>query len=336
MSHDDAFAPELLDLHLNRLTPGQREIWRARIAADPKLAEQHEALGSLFKTLQSWRVEPAPADLPARIAARIAGAGQPLRLVRPTDDLTRAAEAGGTMVIRLGNLREIVAVAAMLVLIVSVGLPSLLSVRERNQRMGCSQNLALLGQGVQQYAATFGSSLPFAGWSPQASWRPSGDPHVVTIPNRIHLYPLLRGAYVLDPRVFVCPARKDVPMPQDQVRERNDFSESRNLSYAYQNMAGVRPLSSSDPRLPIMADDNPAFEDGVPLFDRLGLGDRANRNSRAHKGAGQNVLMLDGHFKWSTTPYAGIDNDNIWTLQGIETYNGHEGPGSASDAHLLK
>ena len=81
MSHDDAFAPELLDFHLNRLTPGQREIWRARIAADPKLAEQDEALGSLFKTLGSWHVEPAPADLPARIAARIAGAGQPLQSI---------------------------------------------------------------------------------------------------------------------------------------------------------------------------------------------------------------------------------------------------------------
>jgi hypothetical protein len=36
------------------------------------------------------------------------------------------------------------------------------------------------------------------------------------------------------------------------------------------------------------------------------------------------------------TPDAGVDGDNIWTLQGVSTYTGREGPASAADAHLIK
>jgi hypothetical protein len=78
------------------------------------------------------------------------------------------------------------------------------------------------------------------------------------------------------------------------------------------------------------------FDNGWPLFETLGLSDPANANSRAHGGAGQNVLTLDGNVKWFTNPNAGINNDNIWTLEGVDEYTGREGPRSATDSHLLK
>ena len=336
MSPEDTFDPELLDLRLGRLNPTQAEECRQRIAADAKLVEQDEALAGVIRSLGTWQDVPPPIGLKDRIAKRVAEAGPAPRIIRMTDELTESAEEAQGRVIRLGNLREIVAVAAIIVLMIGVGVPSLLNMRERNQRLGCSQNLALLGQGVQQYASVFGSSLPFAGWNSHASWRPSEDPRMETQPNRRHVYPLLRGAYVNDPRVFICPARGGVPMPSEQVDRRSDFIESRNVSYAYFNMADVRPSLSDNPNLPIMSDDNPIFEDGVPLFERLGLGDPASRNSPAHHGAGQNILMLDGHLKWATTPLAGINDDNIWTLQGVDKYTGREGPKSSTDAHLIK
>ncbi|MFH1748665.1 MAG: hypothetical protein ABIG44_16645 [Planctomycetota bacterium] len=335
-SSDPVFDSELLDLHLGLLGDTQRDALRARIAANPKLTEQDAALAAVFRALQSDPVEPAPPELATRICARVAAAGPPPRVVPSPRELTWDADQSAVTVIRLGNLREIVAVAAMIVLMVGVAVPSLLHMRERSERMSCSRNLALVGQGLQQYASTFNASLPFAGWGARKSWQPTTDPGIETLPNRRHIYPLLRYAYVTDPRVFVCPTPGDVPMPADQIANRNDFIESRNLSYAYFNMAGVRPSVSDNPNLPIMADDNPLFDDGVQLFERLGLSSPAQGNSRAHHGSGQNILTLDGHVKWVTTPNCGIGGDNIWLLNGVETYTGREGPQSPTDAHLLK
>jgi hypothetical protein len=335
-SPDNSFEPELLDLHLGRLSAAEANACRARIAADPGLAEQNEALAAVFQALDRWRAAPVPADLTTRIRARVAVAEQRPRLVRTTDDLTQAAEQSVGRVIRLGSLREIVAVAAMIVLMVGLGVPGALHMRDRSQRMGCSANLAMVGRGLQQYASSFSGGLPFVGWNSRMSWQPSSTPGVVTLPNRRHVYPLLREGYVREPRAFLCPARGDVPMPAEQVRQRSDFIESRNVSYAYFNMGGARPSLQDDPNLPILADDNPMFEDGVPLFDPLGLSHPENRNSHAHGGAGQNILTLDGHVKWTNSPNAGIDSDNIWTLQGVQTYTGREGPTTTTDAHLLR
>jgi hypothetical protein len=128
-------------------------------------------------------------------------------------------------------------------------------------------------------------------------------------------------------------------MSADQVARHNDFTESRNISYSYQNMAGVRPALHDSPDLPILADNNPIFDDGRPLFDlryRLGLSDPAEANSRAHGGTGQNILTLGGRVRWVTTPNAGVNGDNIWTLRGVRSYSGREGPQTATDSHLLK
>ena len=86
------------------------------------------------------------------------------------------------------------------------------------------------------------------------------------------------------------------------------------------------------PDLPIMADDNPLFDDGLPL----GLSYGPNANSRSHRGAGQNVLTLSGRVRWKTDPNCGVDGDNIWTLFNVKIYTGREGPKSSSDSHLLK
>jgi hypothetical protein len=321
---------------LGGMTPSEQSGVRARIAGDAKLTEQDQALAAIFQALGTLRSAPAPSGLKQRVCAHVADAQRWPRLAQPADHVAQTVEESAIRVIRLGNLRDIVAVAAVVVLMVGIGVPSALHMRDRSQRMGCSANLAMVGQGLQRYAATFGDSLPFAGWNTQSSWRPTNAPSMVTLPNRRHVYPLLREAFVGEPRVFLCPSRSDVPMPADQVRQRSDFLESRNVSYSYFNMAGVRPSLKDDGNLPIMADDNPNFDDGVPLFEHLGFGHAAVRNSRAHGGAGQNILTLDGHVKWTSSPRAGLDGDNIWTLEGVDDYTGREGPKSPRDAHLIK
>lgn len=338
-SPEREFDPRLLDLHLGNLSQAEQQVLRQALATDPVLTAQHTALTQVFQALALASAGSMPGDLPARTMARVQAAGPPPRVVRPRDRLTAAVEARGECVLRLGgNLRDVVAIAALIVLAVGLGVPSMLHMRDRQQRLGCSLNLARLGSAVQQYASAFGGSLPFAGWSQGSSWQPRPEPGIQTVPNRRHVYPLLRLAFIPDPRLLVCPSQQHMPMPLDEVRRCDDFLEARNLSYPYQNMAGVRPSAKDDPRLPIMSDENPLFADGVPLFDarRFVRTNPAAANSLAHGGAGQNILTLLGEVRWTTTPLVGIDRDSIWTLSGVTEYRGYEGPSCATDSHLLK
>lgn len=332
------FDPRLLDLHLGHLSTDEQAALRREIAARPELQAQDRVLADALAALRALERVPAAQGLTERIAACVRAAGPAPRVVRPRDALTDFVEQRSERVIRIGYFRDVIAAAALIVLAVGVGVPGLMHMRERSQRLGCSHNLAQLGQGVQQYAGMFNANLPFAGWSGRSSWQPTSEPGVELIPNRRHMYPLLRLAYVPDPRLFICPGQRDVPMPRGLVAQRQDFPEARNVSYAYQNMAGVRPSAQSDPRLPILADNNPLFDDGLPLFDarRIRWGDPAQANSHAHGGAGQNLLTLRGEVIWITAPTHGVDGDNIWTLKHVTEYTGREGPQTATDAHLLK
>ncbi|MFO0837285.1 MAG: hypothetical protein U1D55_02070 [Phycisphaerae bacterium] len=331
-SHE--FDPQLIDSRLRGENSQADSELSQRLANDPDLAAQDRALASLIAALSSYRVPTTPVDLARRVSARVAAAGAAPRVL-PADP---AIEGASPAILRLSNLREIVAVAAMIVLAIGVGVPSLLHVRERNERVACSWNLAQIGRGLSTYATAFRGDLPFVGWGRNSSWTLSDQRDVQAQPNRRHLYPLLAGG-IAPPAWFVCPAVPGAPMPSDQIRLHDDFLESSNVTYAYQNMAGLRPTTRSIPDLPILADDNPLFENGVPLLDlarRIGLHDPAAANSRAHGGGGQNVLTVGGNVKWTSTPLSGLNGDNIWTLQDVNSYTGREGPQKPTDSHLLK
>ncbi len=328
----------LLEMHLGRLSPEEQTELERQIERDPALASEHEALAAMFTALDAERraAPRAPEALTKTICARVAAAGAPPRVVADDHEhLVELVEQENVGIIRLGSIREIAAVAAMIVLAVGLGVPSLLHMRERGRRIACSANLANIGRGMQAYAMANHDGLPFAGWGRNVSWEPTDAPGWQVQPNRRHAYVLLRARNV-PARTFVCPSSRDVPMSEDQVDLYNDFPESRNISYAYQNMAGARPTLRDNPDLPVFGDDNPLFDNGIPLLQALGLRDAAELNSRAHGGAGQNILTLRGNVRWTTTPRAGIDGDNIWTLQDVSEYTGREGPRRASDAHLLK
>lgn len=340
-SPDSEFDPRLLDLHLGRLSAAERAGIEQRVKSDPTLASQNEALAAMFAALEDARMaEPRlPQGLLERISAGVAAVGPPPRVVRSprtgTTRLAEVAEFDDLGVVRMRSFRDIAAVAAMIVLAVGLGIPSMVHMRQRGQRTVCTQNLASIGRGMQSYAMANSNSLPFAGWGNHNSWRPTDDPDLTVQPNRRHVYTLPRLQYV-PVRVFVCPSARDVPMPEQLVSSHDDFLESRNLSYAYQNMAGVRPSLQDHPDLPVLGDDNPLFDNGWPRFESLAFGDPADANSRAHGGAGQNILRIRGTVEWTPTPNAGIGNDNIWTLDHVDQYTGREGPETQTDAHLLK
>lgn len=326
------FDSELLAAHLGELEPAAAAAVRQRVASDPALAEQDRVLSAALSALRSATVPPTPAGLADRALKRIASAPR----LKPV--WSEQQEEYGGFLLHTRQLRDIIAVAAVVVLAVGLAIPSLVQVRDRNERILCAANLAQVGRGLAAYANANQDSLPFAGWSRESSWQPTDQPGVQTRTNRSHVYRLVMTRH-LPPMTFVCPASgSDVPMSPDQVSGRDDFPESRNISYAYQNMAGARPSLHDFPSMPILGDDNPFFQDGRCLLDlrNFSLGDPAQANSVAHRRAGQNILTLDGSARWETTPNVGILSDNIWTLRGPVQYSGREGPATPDDSHLIK
>ncbi len=330
-----SFDEALLDFHLGRLEPQQQQALRARIASDSTLRAQHEALASVFAALSRYDVPTPPADLAQRVSRRVA---QTPRLAVRRSAPTPVRGDPPITLLPMQTVRDIAAVAAVVVLMIGVGVPGVLHMRERSNRTLCSMNLGQIGQGLSSYASVFGDSLPFAGWSSRSSWKPTSEPNAVVAPNRRHVYALVRASFV-PTQSFVCPSTTDQPMPSEQIARSNDFLEARNISYAAQNMAGARPRLGDAPTMPILGDDNPFFDNGLPLFDAirgLGLADASQFNSRAHRAAGQNLLSLGGTVRWTSSPDCGVDGDNVWTLRDVSQYTGREGPSLASDSHLLK
>jgi hypothetical protein len=57
-------------------------------------------------------------------------------------------------------------------------------------------------------------------------------------------------------------------------------------------------------------------------------------NSRNHDQAGQNVLYGDMHVEFRTTPYCGVDGDNIYTAQSKEQNVSGEAPPAKVPGYL--
>ena len=153
------------------------------------------------------------------------------------------------------------------------------------------------------------------------------------------------------PKQFICPGSGD---SEDELRngvginqrpamagvDRFDFAGYDRLSYGYQLPFGslARPRQNLDVRMAVMADKGPYFEAGEPRADgtvpdrfskvlppthwtntnmilRVSNTDWRPYNSRNHGGEGQNVLFVDDHVIFRKNPLAGVNSDNIYTVQ---------------------
>ncbi len=87
-----------------------------------------------------------------------------------------------------------------------------------------------------------------------------------------------------------------------------------------------------------MADRNPLFEKLPVDFSRQ-LQLQLNRklltlNSINHNRRGQNVMFGDGHVKFQKTRFIDISDDDIFTLQDTDIYQGCEVPSCETDSFL--
>lgn len=325
--NDQPMEELLLDLHLDRLDSEQRAWLVSELDRDAELRRKSERLGRWLHPLDQYPASGAPANLSDRVLA----------FVKESDEITRKtlpfpAESRGGFRPSWFRMREMIAVAACLVLLVGAAVPGLSAVRDRSQRAQCASNLESIFRGIGVYQESYAGSLPYAGGIQNASWLPGSGDESRFASNSRHPFLLVRLKLGPRPKDFLCPSSTvGQPMPDPECEKVSDFIASENVSYDSLNLAGASPNLRPPTALAYMSDANPLFVGARFNADV----DPTRTNSPAHRAKGQNVLRLDGSANFVATPVYAPNGDNLWTIANVREYRGTEVPTQPDDAFLV-
>lgn len=318
----------LLDLHLDQLDPRERAGIEEQLRAHPALLQKSLVLGRVLRPLDFHNVQP-PDNL-ADSVLRFVDENQTVQLAPNDERISMTSKDRGGRV-RFVPVRDLLALAASLLLVTSLMVPGLSEFRSRSHRAMCTANLHRAAAGVASYMESFDGWLPYAGHVPASRWLPNGNADNFASNSR-HVFLLLKSGMADSSADFICPASSTAhPLSRTDLRGRDDFDLADNITYDSLNLSGTevdaRPIGS----MVYLADPNPLFADGK-------FQESVNpelTNSPLHRGRGQTVLNLDGSAMTMTTPIYGLRKDNIWLAGDIRRYEGTETPTRSDDIFLI-
>ncbi|MCL2700776.1 MAG: hypothetical protein FWE88_03675 [Phycisphaerae bacterium] len=313
----------LIDFHLRRLDEPHAHEVRRRVEEDAAFASASRDVAHALGAVNLLPEREPPADLVARTMARIAQAKQ-------DDDVVADEETARPLYRPTFSLREGVFVAASLLIIVSIFVPSMMEAKHAGRARLCRANIGQIGTGIQEFASAHDGLLPSAGGNTR--WLPGREQGGG---NSRALFLLVQGKYVPQTR-FLCPAAES-GQPYQITADMEDFPGHRNIHYSYQHTVGTQRLSREDPNLVNVASEMVILADATPFYRNrtFRADDPDSALSDNHNRTGQNVLYLDTHVGWTTRPQAGVKGDHIYLAEGIYTYSGDETPTSPTDTFLL-
>lgn len=248
-----------------------------------------------------------------------------------------AAERGGLL--SFVRSREIVSVAAMLLVAAAMLTPLAQQFREYSRRTACASNMATAGVAFGQYAASNKDSLPLASPSrPGTLFWNVGKSREQS--NSANLF-VLRSANFASLEQLAC-AGQVTRECKSLGADAWDWPSIKQVSVSFQNMfAQERPRWSTNNKVVVLADASPVIRRAV-----LGQPIYPFENSANHRQLGQNVLWSDGSAEWLKTPVL-PNNDNIWLPRPVEDFiakmtqpreasplHGTESPSAADDAFV--
>lgn len=326
----------LLDYHLGRLEATEADRVRKALAASPGLTAKDRNLRQLRGLLDRFEVPEPPPHLADAVMSRIKTHAAVLPFERSASVLP-VGTRGNLFATPVLTLRELIAIAACITLVVGMLVPGYFKARNLAYRNYCMNNQRQIWRGMANYAQDNSGYMAWAGYVPNGYWLPTKTPNVRRVSNTRPVFKLLQGGYVPDARMFICPADKQArPMLADNYRRFTDFVEPANTSYSYQcfNVSQGWRLEEMNPRMALLADRNPLFDSRAAHC--LSPYEEDTINSVAHgEAAGQNVIHINGHGAWYDRPTIGVDNDNIYRSGDFVRHEGNEGPVGETDSFLI-
>ncbi len=282
--------------------------------------------------IDRWPADPPAEDLVARTMARVRQAEQRHEVIARIDE-TRI-DAGPTAAIAF-RWSELIAVAAVMLIAVSLLWPMLARSRSDAMRVACAANLNAAGVSMRSYAADNGRILPRYASQPGASWWNVGQPfeNGFVQSNSANLYKLRRTGYA-DLKSLTCPTNGETA--SQLAASAFDWPSPRSISYSYQNQFTAEPTRvERSAGIVVLADKNPLFTAVDGDASRLTFESSRDLNApgQRHADAGQSALILDGRVIWTKAPV--INGDNFFTAQGVTKYTGTETPAASGDSFLV-
>ncbi len=324
---------------------------RERAEAQKLLSQNQEAIKvyqtfhNILSPLESVEPDPCPEELTERLFARLKQAAQERREVSHLEELL-AAERSGPRTIKIPlwrNWGEILTAAAAVFLFVSVLFPSVGFMRQKYAQSRCGTQLAGIYEGYRNYASDHDGLLPAVAMTPGSPYWKVGYQGQENYSNTRQVWLLVRNGYV-EPEVFLCPGRREphkVTFDRFKIQNFNDFPSRIYIQFSAP--ITYPPSNNRDltQKRVLMADRNPLSENlpsDLAEACRLPLGEKVLRaNSSNHRNRGQNVLLHDGSVEFTRKRRASISEDDIYTLQSMQSgteFCGCELPSSDADIFL--
>ncbi|MBI1367470.1 MAG: hypothetical protein GC162_02325 [Planctomycetes bacterium] len=237
------------------------------------------------------------------------------------------------------TLVDLVVLFVVLTLLFAIFAPMGCGAREVANRTVCSTNLSGIYKAAYTYSITDrGEHFPIAGSGAAGSRvvgfregdRATGKGAMLEGNATASLWMLVRNGATSETQ-FVCNSSDDqADIFTQPLKNTQDFSERRNLSYSMMNMyhkaTGAQWSADVKPDWVLLADNNAsdhADRHRVDYADRNHQDRMAEvENSPNHGGEGQNILFGDGHASFEQHPFVGKHNDNVFAM----TFAGRDAP----------
>ncbi|MBN2128198.1 MAG: hypothetical protein JW741_01835 [Sedimentisphaerales bacterium] len=304
------------------------------LARNDEAAKSHARISGALAPLQTLSPPACPGALSDRTVERLRElAREHLASAPPPPKILKLA--------RRQNLSNVIAVAASVLLIVGILIPSSKLMRHRSGLRTCEGQLANISRGLELYSADHEDRFPVMARAADAPWNRIGHPGPENHSNTRNPFRLLTLGYLDRAEDFVCCGGKRgyaSPLTPSQIKAHNDFPSRDHITYSYRVPSDPFLTRTSLSRLPIMADMNPHFEQSAACTSaRVTLRldpDRLRLNSPNHARRGQNVLYGGGHVRYSRTRFLDDPTDDIYLPEGTDDCCGVEVPGCLTDTLL--
>jgi hypothetical protein len=298
-------------------------IARLKLAASAKAAPNTSRLQELLKQEQAVYADAAVSTSPA---------GQSVEARRiPT-------------VFKLHyRIGEFLATAAAILLILGILFPSAGFMRQHYYKVTCADNLRQIGQAFSVFAGDHNDRLGESVIQAGSPWWKVGDQGPESHSNTRFPWKLVKEGYVKG-NVFVCRGSFADPLVYDPARMSTlrDFPSRNNISYSFILFSDKNADALQHRRKIIAGDQNPVFQqipDGQNIYSKLNEFEKILLNeqlsqmlSSSHNCKGQNILTCDGSVEWVRVRM--INDDDIYTIHGVNTYTGRETPVDMNDIFL--